>query len=463
MDLFRKKDMAWSLDNESHLAKCLTVFDLTFLGVGAVIGAGIFILTGIVAATYAGPAVMLSYVVAGIACAFAALSYAELASSIGGCGSAYGYAYVGFGELIAWIVGWDLLLEYAISVSAVSVGWSGYANDFMLAMNIHIPNFLLHGPLEGGVLNVMAFSIITALTGLLTLGVKSSTRINNIMVVAKLLVILLFIAIASTEARIENWSSFMPFGWAGVMKGASLIFFAYVGFDAVSTAAEEAINPQRDLPRGLIGALIISTVLYITVAGLLTAIAYYPTLNVSSPISHSLLILGHKTAAGLIGVGAIAGLTTVMLVTFYGLTRVFLAMARDGLLPRIFSKTNAYTKSPVRIIVLCGILMASLSGVVPISDLAELVNIGTLFAFIMVCAGVLYLRHTQPEMQRSFKTPGMPYVPILGIISCLYLIINLPWITMARFIIWMVIGLVIYFVFSRGNSSLEIKEGESSI
>jgi APA family basic amino acid/polyamine antiporter len=457
MDLFRKKDIAGSLDNESHLAKCLTVVDLTFLGVGSVIGAGIFILTGIVAATYAGPAVIFSYVVAGIACAFAALSYAELASSIGGCGSAYGYAYVGFGELIAWIVGWDLLLEYAISVSAVSVGWSGYANDFLLTMKIHIPRFFLHGPLEGGVLNLMAFSIIAALTGLLTIGVKSSTRINNIMVVVKLLVILLFIAIASTEVRIENWSSFMPFGWAGVMKGAALIFFAYVGFDAVSTAAEEAINPQRDLPRGLIGALIICTVLYITVAGLLTAIAYYPTLNVSSPISHSLLILGHKTAAGLIGVGAIAGLTTVMLVTFYGLTRVFLAMARDGLLPRIFSKTNAYTKTPVRIILLCGILMSLLSGMVPISDLAELVNIGTLFAFIIVCAGVLYLRHTQPEMHRPFKTPGMPYVPILGIISCLYLIVNLPWVTMARFIIWMVIGLVIYFAFSRGNSSLEMK------
>lgn len=457
MDLFRKKDIAGSSDNESHLAKCLSLFDLTFLGVGAIIGAGIFILTGIAAATQAGPAVVLSYVVAGFACAFAALSYAELAASIGGCGSAYGYAYAGFGELLAWIVGWDLLLEYSISVSAVSVGWSGYANDFLLSMKLHIPNYLLHGPVDGGAFNLLSFSIIAALTALLIMGVKSSTRFNNVMVLIKLFVIFIFIAIASTEVRAENWSSFLPFGWSGVMKGASLIFFAYVGFDAVSTAAEEAINPQRDLPRGIIGSLLICTVLYIIVAGLLTAIAHYTTLNVSSPISHSLLVLGHKTAAGLIGVGAIAGLTTVMLVLFYGLTRVFLAMSRDGLLPKLFAKTNNNTKTPVRIILLCGILMASFAAVTPITTLAELVNIGTLFAFIIVCAGVLYLRKTQPEMHRPFKTPGMPYVPVLGIISCLYLICNLPMITIIRFTVWMVLGLVLYFTFSRRNSALEMK------
>lgn len=457
MDLFRKKDIAGSLDNESHLTKCLTLFDLTFLGVGAIIGAGIFILTGIVAATQAGPAVIFSYVVAGSACAFAALSYAELAASIGGCGSAYGYAYAGFGELLAWIVGWDLLLEYSISVSAVSVGWSSYANDFLMSMKVHIPHFFLHGPMDGGFLNLLSFSIIGFLTALLIFGVKSSTRFNNTMVMVKLLVIILFIAIASTEVRVENWTPFMPFGWAGVMKGASLIFFAYVGFDAVSTAAEEAINPQRDLPKSIIGSLGICTVLYIIVAGLLTGIAHYSTLNVASPISYSLLALGHRTAAGLVGVGAIAGLTTVMLVLFYGLTRVFLAMARDGLLPKLFAKTNDQTKTPVRIILLCGILMASLSALVPISDLAELVNIGTLFAFIIVCSGVLYLRYTQPQMHRPYRTPGMPYVPILGIISCSYLIINLPWLTITRFLVWMAIGMVVYFAFSRTNSRLEIK------
>ncbi len=455
MDLFRKKDIADSFDNESHLAKCLTAFDLTFLGVGAIIGAGIFILTGIVAATYAGPAVIFSYIVAGFSCAFAALSYAELAASIGGCGSAYGYAYAGFGELIAWIVGWDLILEYAISVSAVSVGWSSYANDFLSSMKIDVPKYFLHGPLDGGLLNLLAFLIIIALTSLLIMGVKSSTRFNNVIVMIKLLVVFLFIAIAISEVHVENWVPFMPFGWTGVMRGASLIFFAYIGFDAVSTAAEEAINPQRDLPRGIIYSLILCTLLYITVAGLLTGMAYYPTLNVASPISHSLLTLGYRVAAGLVGVGAIAGLTTVMLVMFYGLTRVFLAMARDGLLPKIFSKTNETTKTPVRIILLCGLLMASLSAMVPISDLAELVNIGTLFAFIIVCSGVLYLRYTHPDIPRPFKTPGMPVVPILGIISCIYLIAHLPWVTMARFVIWMLIGFIIYFAFSRNHSKLE--------
>lgn len=460
MDLFRKKDITGSSEHESNLAKCLTVFDLTLLGVGAIIGAGIFILTGIVAATQAGPAVMLSYVVAGFACAFAALSYAELAASIGGCGSAYGYAYAGFGEFIAWIVGWDLLLEYAISVSAVSVGWSSYANDFLQTLKIPLPASMLRGPMDGGDFNLLAFSIITALTGLLIMGVKSSTRFNNLMVMIKLLVIFIFIAIASVNVQVDNWSNFMPFGWPGVMKGASLIFFAYVGFDAVSTAAEEAINPQRDLPRGILGSLVLCTVLYIVVAGLLTGIAHYSTLNVASPISHSLLVLGYKTAAGMVGVGAVAGLTTVMLVLFYGLTRVFLAMSRDGLLPKIFSKTNERTKTPVRIILLCGILMASLSALVPISDLAELVNIGTLFAFIIVCSGVLYLRKTQPDMPRPFKTPGMPYVPVLGVLSCLYLILNLPWITMLRFIIWMAVGLLVYFIYSHKNSKLEVVPGD---
>lgn len=455
MDLFRKKDVCSSIDNENRLAQCLTVFDLTFLGVGAIIGAGIFILTGVVASTHAGPAVVLSYVIAGLACAFAALSYAELAAAIGGCGSAYGYAYAGFGEFIAWIVGWDLLLEYSISVAAVSVGWSGYANNFLMSLKINLPNYLLNGPLAGGYVNILACFIITILTILLIVGVKSSTRINNVIVFIKLLIVLMFIAVASTEVKVENWSPFMPFGWKGVVEGASLIFFAYIGFDAVSTAAEEAVNPQRDLPRGIIGSLVICTLLYIIVSGLLTAIVHYSVLNVPSPISYALLILGHKTVAGLIGIGAVAGLTTVMLVLFYGLTRISLALSRDGLMPPVFSKVNPATQTPIRIILPCGILMATLAGIFPINDLAELVNIGTLAAFIIVCVGVLWLRYTKPEMPRPFKVPGMPFIPILGVLSCFYLIINLPWITILRFIIWMVIGLVIYFLYSRKHSKLE--------
>lgn len=458
MDLLRKKSIDQSADTEHHLARCLSALDLTFLGVGAIIGAGIFVLTGIVAATQTGPAIVFSYMLAGFACAFSALSYAELAAAIGGCGSAYGYAYAGFGELIAWIVGWDLLLEYSIAVSAVSVGWSGYAKDLLKAMHVYLPSSILTGPLNGGVFNLLAFIIIVTLTVLLSYGVKSSARFNNAMVLVKLIVIFLFIFIASTEVSTANWVPFNPFGWTGVVQGASLIFFAYVGFDAVSTAAEEAKNPQRDLPIGIISSLFICTILYIIVSGLLTGIVHYSSLNVSSPISHAMLILGHKVAAAMIGVGAIAGLTTVMLVLFYGLSRVFLAMARDGLLPRYFSVVNDKTKTPVRIILLCGVLMASLSAIVPIDDLAELVNIGTLFAFIVVCSGVLILRQTQPDLVRPFKTPFMPYVPVLGIVSCSYLIYNLPFITIMRFLAWMSLGLVIYFIFSRNNSILRKEE-----
>ncbi|WP_131795625.1 amino acid permease [Fluoribacter gormanii] len=457
MDLFRKKEISASFEGESHLVKCLTAFDLTFLGIGAIIGAGIFILTGVVAALDAGPAVIFSYVLAGVACVFAALSYAELAASIGGCGSAYGYAYAGFGELIAWIVGWDLLLEYAISVSAVSVGWSGYANDFLMVLKINLPKVLLHGPTEGGIFNLLACVIIAILTALLIWGVKSSSRVNNIMVMIKLIVIFLFIVIASREVYPPNWSPFLPFGWHGVIKGASLIFFAYIGFDAVSTAAEEAINPQRDLPIGIIGSLFICTVLYIIVSGLLTGIAHYSTLNVASPISHALLVLGYKTVASFISVGAIAGLTTVMLVLFYGLTRVMFAMTRDGLLPKVFAQTNQYTHTPIRVILLCGVLMASLAAFAPIHVLAELVNVGTLFAFFIVCAGVLYLHYKHPTLHRPFRTPGMPYVPVLGMLSCFYLIIHLPLVTLIRFVIWMAIGLVIYFAFGYSNSALAKK------
>lgn len=455
MNLFRKKAIiSLSGDFHSNLIPCLSRFDLIFMGVGAIIGAGIFVITGIVAATQTGPAIVISYIVAGLACAFSALSYAELSASVGGCGSAYGYAYAGFGEIIAWIVGWDLILEYAISVSAVAAGWSGYFNDLLRAMNVHMPAYLLKSPADGGLFNSLAILIISLLTIVLSLGIKISSRINNLMVVVKLAVILLFIVIASFHVEPKNWTPFMPFGWHGVMEGAALIFFAYIGFDAVSTAAEETINPARDLPIGIIGSLLICTVLYIIVSGLLTGIAHYSTLNVSSPISHSMLMLGYKSAAGLIGVGAVAGLTTVMLVLFYGLTRVFFALARDGLLPSFFTSVGTHSKSPVRIIVLCGIIMSLFAGLIPMHELAALVNIGTLFAFIIVCFGVMVLRYRYPEMVRPFKTPWMPLVPILGILSCSYLIISLPWVTMARFIIWMLVGMVMYSLYSYQHSRI---------
>ncbi len=453
MDLMRKKAVDGAGIN-SGLVQCLSAFDLLLLGIGAIVGAGIFVLTGIVAATDAGPAIIISYIIAGFACAFSALAYAELAASIGGCGSAYGYAYAGFGELIAWIVGWDLLLEYSISVSAVSVGWSSYFNDFLLSLKIHMPLFLHHGIGEGGFFNLSAFLIILFLAALLIYGVKSSSRVNNLMVLVKISVIVLFISIASTEVKPEYWTPFMPFGWQGTIEGASMIFFAYIGFDAVSTAADEAVNPQRDLPIGIIGSLLICTFLYILVAGLLTGIAPYSSLNVSSPISHVLLTLGYKFAAAMVGIGAIAGLTTVMLVLFYGLSRIFLAMSRDGLLPPYFAVINSSTKTPVRIISSCGLVMAILSGFIPMHELAELVNIGTLFAFIIVCLGVIILRYTQPNLPRPFKTPLMPAIPAIGALICAYLICHLPLVTILRFIIWMAIGIVVYFLYSRNHSGL---------
>lgn len=455
MDLFRKKPINQSADTEYHFAKCLSALDLTFLGVGGIIGAGIFVITGVVAATQTGPAIVFSYIIAGLACAFAALSYAELAAMIGGCGSAYGYAYAGFGELFAWIVGWDLLLEYAIAVSAVSVGWSAYVNDVLKALGFHMPTVLTHAPSVGGYLDLLSFLIVLGLSALLCFGIKTSVKVNNFIVLVKLGVIALFVIVAGTEFRSSNWVPFMPFGWQGVFEGASLIFFAYIGFDAVSTAAEEAYNPQRDLPIGIIASLLICTVVYMIVAGLLTGIVPYHTLNVASPISHSMMLLGHELVAATIAVGAIAGLTTVMLVTFYGLSRVFFAMARDGLLPKYFAVTDPGTKMPRRIIILCGLLMSIAGGFIPISDLAELVNIGTLFAFIMVCSGVIVLRYQQPDLERPFKTPFMPYTPALGILSCAYLMYNLPWVTMMRFMIWMVIGVVIYFAYSKKRSVLE--------
>ncbi len=454
MDVFRKKEMSTNESEPKQLTRCLTAIDLTCLGVGAIIGAGIFVITGVVAATHTGPAIIFSYLIAGLACFFSALCYAELATCIGGCGSAYGYAFVGFGEVIAWIIGWDLLLEYSISIAAVAVGWGSYFNDLLLSMTIHIPNSILQPPTQGGLINLLPVIIITLLTALSIWGVKSSTRMNNLIVGIKLLIIFLFILVASTHVDTKNWVPFLPFGWEGVMKGASLIFFAYIGFDAVSTAAEEVINPQRNLPIGIVGSLLISTVLYMLVSGLLTGIVSYKTLNVASPLSQALIMIGYKIVAGIIGVGALAGLTTVILVLFYGLSRIFYAMARDGLLPSYFSVLNQKTKTPVRILILCALIIGSTAAFVPITTLAELVNIGTLVAFTMVCAGVLILRYSKPTLSQSFKVAFFPYVPLMGIICCVYLIAHLPVLTLMRFLVWFAVGMVIYALFSYKNSLL---------
>ena len=466
LKIFRTKHVSLTdVNGHGHgLKRCLSAWDLTFLGVGAIIGTGIFVLTGIAAATQAGPAVIVSFIIAGLACAFAALSYAELSAAVGGCGSAYGYSYAAFGELFAFIIGWDLLLEYGISVAAVANGWSGYFKDALTAIGLPLPDVLTKAPKLGGYINLPAFVIIFILMGLLIIGVKHSAKFNNIMVVVKLTTIAIFVGIAAFNVHPDNWYPFMPFGWfetlpggktTGVLAGSSLVFFAYVGFDAVSTAAEEAKDPQRDLPFGIVASLVFCTIIYIIVAGLLTGVVNYKDLNVSSPVAHALILMGYNWASALISTGVIAGLTTVMLVLYYALTRIIFAMSRDGLLSPFFSGVNAKTQTPIQVIVICGVIIAIVAGFIPLGDLAELVNIGTLAAFALVCLGVIVLRITKPDLHRPFVSPFSPLFPILGIIFCGGLMTFLPAITWLRFIVWLFIGLLVYFLYSIKHSKLQ--------
>lgn len=469
-NLFRTKKTTLNDFADSGLKRCLTAFDLVLLGIGAIIGTGIFVLTGIAAAHQAGPAVVLSFVISGIACAFAALAYAELAASVGGCGSAYGYSYAAFGELFAWIIGWTLLLEYGIAVAAVANGWSGYFQNALMAIGLDLPGHLLNAPSAGGIVNLPAAGIVVTLMVLLIIGVKQSARFNAAMVFVKLSTIAVFIAIATVHVNPDNWSPFMPYGWfghgpdgkpIGILAGAAIVFFAYIGFDAVSTAAEEAHLPHRDVPIGIIGSLAFCTIIYILVAGLLTGITPYTALGVSSPVAHALHLLGFNWAAGVVAAGVIAGLTTVMLVLYYGLTRIIFAMARDGLLPSFFANVNPETHTPVRVIVLCGIIIAAIAGLVPLGELAELVNIGTLAAFVMVCLGVIVLRKLHPDMHRPFKAPLSPLTPLLGMFSCAALMAFLPAITWFRFLAWLGVGLLIYFAYSIRHSKLAMQSAES--
>jgi APA family basic amino acid/polyamine antiporter len=463
LQIFRTKRVEEEQETDFGLKRCLTAWDLAFLGIGAIIGTGIFVLTGIAAATQSGPAVVVSFVIAGFACTFAALSYAELAAAVGGCGSAYGYSYAAFGELIAWIIGWDLLLEYGISVAAVANGWAGYFNNALEAIGFSLPEHLTKAPKLGGLINLPAFTIILILMILLIMGVKQSAKANNAMVFVKLITITIFISVALFNVNPDNWHPFMPFGWfdtlpngktTGVLAGASIVFFAYVGFDAVSTAAEEAQNPQRDLPFGIVTSLAFCTVIYIIVSALLTGVVSYTQLNVSSPVAYALQLLGINWASALISTGVIAGLTTVMLVLYYGLTRIIFAMSRDGLLSPFFNAVNPITQTPVRVIVLCGVIMALIAGFMPLGDLAELVNIGTLAAFVLVCFGVIVLRITQPDIKRPFSTPFSPLFPVLGMISCGALMAFLPALTWLRFIVWLALGLIVYFGYSMHHSKL---------
>ena len=479
MNLTRTKTIEQSIsdteESEHQLRKELGPVQLIVFGVGVVIGTGIFVLTGEAAGEKAGPAVSLSFVFAGIACALAALCYAEFASTVPVAGSAYTFSYASLGELVAWIIGWDLILELALGASTVAVGWSTYFADVMNEAGITIPGWA-YG--EGH--NLVAAAIVLILTAVICLGIKISAQVNFVFVAIKLAIVLLVIIAGIFFIKTANWSPFIPpsgskaaagatatpsllqdlgiapgaFGISGIFTGASLVFFAYIGFDIVATAAEETKNPKRDMPIGILGSLAICTSLYVAVSLVVTGMVKYTDIKVDAPLAAAFRSVGHPGFATVISVGALVGLTSVMLILMLGQSRVFFAMSRDRLLPPVFSQVSPRFGTPLRTSILTGVVVALISTFVPLSELAELVNIGTLFAFVLVAIGVLVLRRTRPDLERAFRCPGVPVVPILAVLACVYLMLNLPAATWVRFFIWMAIGLVVYFAYSAKRSRL---------
>ncbi len=437
----------------SRLKKELGALDIVVLGIGVIIGAGIFVLTGVAAATEAGPAIALSFVFAAVVCAFAALCYAEFASMVPVAGSAYTYSYVTLGQFIAFIIGWDLFLEFTVGAAAVAIGWSGQLNATLdQIFGVTLPEAITAPPAEGGVVNLLGMLLVLALTYLLVRGIRISAKANMVMVIVTIAVLLLIIAVGATEVSTSNWDPFFPFGLGGIIGGAALVFFAFIGFDIVATTAEEARNPQRDMPRGILGSLAITTLLYIAVALVVTGMLVYTELNTAAPVADAFEAADRPWASGFIFAGALVALTNTVLILMLGQSRVTFAMARDRLLPGALARTHPRYGTPSRITILIGVLVAILAGVTPIATAAELVNIGTLFAFMLVSAGVLLLRRSEPERPRPFRTPGVPLVPILAIILSAVLIVTLEPLTWLRFLVWMIIGLVVYFFYSRKAS-----------
>jgi APA family basic amino acid/polyamine antiporter len=440
------------------LAKVLGPFDLVLMGIGAIVGTGIFVLTGTGAVT-AGPALTLSFVVAAIACGFAALCYAEFASTVPVAGSIYTYSYATLGELAAWMIGWDLLLEYGLATSAVSVGWSGYFQSLISGFGLHLPVALTAAPgaLPGVTtfINLPALCIMLLLTGMLSLGVRESARVNNVMVVIKIGVVLLFIVVGARHVTPANWQPFMPYGTNGVLSAAALVFFAFIGFDAVTSAAEEVKRPERDLPIGIIGSLAVCTVLYVIVSAIMTGIVPFKEfLGIDHPVTLALQKAGENWFAGFVDLGAILGMTTVILVMAYGQTRIIYAMSRDGLLPKRLSSVHPRFQTPFFATWLVGIVFGVLAAVVPLNVLNELVNIGTLAAFTLVSIAIVILRKKRPDLPRAFRCPGVPVIPGLAVIFCLTLMAYLSWFTWVAFGVWLAIGLVIYFTYARKHSLL---------
>jgi APA family basic amino acid/polyamine antiporter len=494
VSLFRTKSIdaliAASEDPEKKLRRTLGPWSLTAFGIGAVIGSGIFILTGTAAAGEtlnvksilhapimdlllhgssalsltgrpgAGPGISLSFLLTALACSFAALCYAELASMIPIAGSAYTYAYATLGEIIAWIIGWDLILEYAVSNMAVAVGFSAYLNDILENLfGWHIPAKLANPPIVGGQFtgawfNLPALLILLVLTFILVRGVRESAGTNNVMVMIKIAAIMIFVIGAARAVKTENWHPFLPNGFPGVMTGAAIVFFTYIGFDSVSTAAEECRRPQRDLPFGIIMTLVICALLYISVALVLTGIAPWNTLNNAAPVANALKALGFDSIRRWVDIGAIVGMLSSLLVFQYGQARIWFAMSRDGLLPKPFSKVHPVHKTPHISTWIAGLVVGVPAGIWDIGTFADLANIGTLFAFIIVSMGVIVLRKRQPDRPRGFRVPGSPWLPMISITFCLILMTALPLETWVRFFVWLGIGFAIYFPFGRRNSTL---------
>lgn len=457
MDLFRKKDIGAlrSMAQKSGLTRNLSAFDLVFLGIGSVIGTGIFVLTGIGAALYAGPGISLSFVLASIACAFAGLAYAEYASMVPVAGSAYAYTYASLGEFLAFIVGWNLILEYTVTCSTVAAGWSGYVVGLLASGGIDLPVAFTKVPEEGGIINVPAIVITMFLCILLVRGTKETVMVNRILVFVKLAVIALFFILAVPNVDPMNWEPFLPYGAQGISAGAAIVFFAYIGFDAVATSAEEAKNPDRDLPIGILGSLGVCAVLYFFVALVLTGIVPYSDLNTPEPVAYALRVIGYPIGSAIVAVGAICGITTVLLVLLYGQARIFFALSRDGMIPAGICKIHKLYRTPYLVTIGGCILVSIIAGFAPIHLIAEMANIGTLSAFFIAGFGVLYLRITRPEVPRGFKCPAIYFVSPMAMICCGYLMYNLPIHTWIRFVVWCVIGCIVYFGYSYKHSKLE--------
>ena len=467
-------------ESKDNLRKHLNLTNIILLGIGCIIGAGIFVLTGTAAALHAGPAVSISFIISAFGCLLAGLCYAEFSSMIPVSGSAYTYGYATMGEFIAWIIGWDLILEYLFGSATVAVGWSGYVTSFLSDFGLHLPASICQSPFifdttgwhsTGAIFNFPAVFIVAIMSTLLVIGIKESAKFNNIIVLIKVTVILLFIGFGIAHINVDNWTPFVPantgnfsqFGWTGVLTGAAVVFFAYIGFDAVSTTAQEAINPKRDMPIGILGSLVICTILYIAVSLVMTGIVNYTELNVSAPIAVAIDAAGKSLQwlSPIIKIGAIAGLSSVVMVLLLGQSRIFYSMASDGLLWKCFAKTHPKFKTPYITSIITGTFAALFAGLFPIGLLGELVSIGTLLAFVIVCIGLIILRKTEPDAPRAFRTPWVPFVPALGALICLVQMASLPLDTWIRLIGWMVLGFIIYFTYSVKHSKVRLAKENS--